>query len=134
MMRDFITGTMSITTVVAVVFGVVFLLLLLIFALVIYLLDREPPHIVTVTLRIFLALCAGAIGGIIGGEISTNFNLGILSGSASGGIGLAVLVYLVDPGRRVQDQINPAAPVDSPPEPVTERRQRGTAARGTDNE
>jgi hypothetical protein len=69
MLGNFVNGTMTITTFIAVVFGVVFLLLLLIFAFVIYLRGGEVPHTATVILRTILALCAGAIGWIIGGEI-----------------------------------------------------------------
>jgi hypothetical protein len=134
MLAGFVNGTMSITTLVAVAFGVFFLLLLLIFALVIYVVDREAPHTVTVILRTILALCAGAIGWIIGGEISTSFNLGILSGNAAGGIGLAVLIYLANPPGVIQRTVNPAAPVGSPPRPPTEPRQRGTATTGTSDE
>ncbi|WP_454647160.1 hypothetical protein [Bradyrhizobium liaoningense] len=134
MFGGFVSGTISVTTFIAVSFGVIFLLLLLVFAFVIYLWGRGVPHTVTVILRTILALCAGAIGWIIGGEISTSFNLGILSGNAAGSIGLAVLVYLVNPPAVVERQINPAAPVDSPPQPVTERRQRSAATTGAINE
>jgi hypothetical protein len=134
MMENFVNGTISITTLAAVAFGVVFLLLLLIFAFVIYLRSGEVPGVVSKILQAILALCAGAIGWIIGGELSTNFNLGIVSGNAVGGLALTVLFYFINPAGIIERQMNPAAPPGPPPQPVTEPRQRGAAATGSGNE
>jgi hypothetical protein len=134
MLGDFINGTISITAVLAIVFGLLFLLLLFIVGVVIYLRGQAVPDAAMLIFRTILAISAGAVGWIIGGDIGLNFNVGLVAGKAVGGIALAALVYLVNPPRFIEQRIVHGGPPDGPPKPVTEQRRRESPAAGTDNE
>jgi hypothetical protein len=133
MAGNLIEGSINVTVLLAVVFSVIFLLLLLVIGFVIYWRGVPVPAAAMLIFRTILALSAGAFGWIIGGQISLAFNLGVITGNAAGGIALAVLVYLINPPRLLEDRfIDRGGPPDAPPAPVTELRQRPVG--GTDNE
>ncbi len=125
MLGNLIEGSINVTGLLAVAFGVIFLFLLLIIGFVIYWRGRPVPPVATLIFRAILALSAGAVGWVIGGQISLSFNLGVVTGNAAGGIALAVLVYLINPPVLLEHQfIDQGAPPEAPPQPVTEPRRR----------
>jgi hypothetical protein len=105
-------------------YAAVMLFLLLILGVVIYVRGAPVPSAAIVIFRVILALSSGAFGWLIGGEIAVNFNVGVVTGNATGALGLAVLVYLVNPPAVVENTIvnqaapavNEAAPPQAPPQ------------------
>jgi hypothetical protein len=127
---SFIHGGINLTTLLAAVTAVIFFLILIIFSFLIYITQKPVPHIVMVVLRGILALMGGGFAGIIGGELALSFKMAEVTGQATVGLAVAVLLYIVNPPGKIQQQIGPdengsAAPPLVPPQPPPpERRNR----------
>ena len=100
-----VDGTISITALLGVAFGVVFLFLLLIIGVLIYVRGKPVPPAAQLIFRTILAVSAGAFGWVVGGTISLSFNLGVVTGNAAGSIALAALAYLVKPPLLLEHRI-----------------------------
>jgi hypothetical protein len=123
-----ISGGITLTTALLIGIAVIFFLLLLIFAALIYFRQDPVPAAVTYIFRVILALMGGGFGSILGGELALNFSANAVTGQATGGLGLAVLLYLVNPPHFVE-QIAPhqGGPPPAPPAPPPARRRERPA-------
>jgi hypothetical protein len=106
MSQDLIGG-ISNAILLAVVIAVIFFLILIIFAFVIYASQRPVPDIVMIILRSILALMGGAFAGILGGQLALSFNFYAITGQATAGIAVAILLYRVNPPGRIEESIGP---------------------------
>ena len=124
MPQNLIEGSISITALLGVGFAGFMLLLLFILGVVIYIRDAPVPREAMFIFRTILALSAGAFGWVIGGTLALTFNVGLVTGQATTGVALAVLIFLVNPPTLVEKLVNPAAPPPGPPDPTIEERTR----------
>lgn len=85
-------------------FGAVFVALL--FGTAIWLIASQKPVPPTAEwlLRVIMALAGAACGAILGGMLTVDLNVPQLAVKATSGFALFVLIYLVNPPRRISQQ------------------------------
>jgi hypothetical protein len=120
---SFIEGKINALVLLAAAIAVVFFAILMGFALIIYLTQKQVPHIVEVILRAILAAMGGAFAGIIGGELGLKFEAAPVAGQATAGLAVFVLLFMVNPPKIIKDNI-PNRPPEPPQPPTPEIRDR----------
>ena len=102
--------------------------MLLIFATIIYFRERPVPDVVTLIVRVVLAISGGAAASMLGGDLALKFHLGIVVGQAAAGLGVFVMILFVNPPKLAENIIlrREGPDFDTPPPPPPAKPRKRT--------